>query len=65
MDISIVILDDNPGSLDLLSTALSQPGVIIHTASRPGEALELIREHSPASTSSTASWILPRPPMWC
>jgi DNA-binding NtrC family response regulator len=47
MDISIVILDDNPGSLDLLSTALSQPGVIIHTASRPGEALELIREHSP------------------
>src|SRR6202050_3280928 len=47
MDITIVILDDNPGSLDLLSTALSQPGVIIHTASRPSAALELVRQHRP------------------
>jgi DNA-binding NtrC family response regulator len=47
MDISIVILDDNAGSLDLLSTALAQEGVVIHTASRPSEALELVRRHHP------------------
>src|SRR5579872_7241738 len=47
MDISIVILDDNPGSLELLSTALAQDGVVIHTASRPSEALDLIRRHRP------------------
>ncbi|MFZ0272532.1 MAG: sigma-54 dependent transcriptional regulator [Acidobacteriaceae bacterium] len=47
MDISVVILDDNPGSLDLLSTALAQPGVEIHTASRPTEALALIERHHP------------------
>ena len=28
MDISIVILDDNPGSLELLSSALAQPGLL-------------------------------------
>jgi DNA-binding NtrC family response regulator len=47
MDISIVILDDNPGSLELLATALSQEGVAIHTAPRPTEALDLIRRHRP------------------
>ena len=47
MDIPILILDDNPGSLELLSTALAQEGVVIHTASRPGEALDLIRQHHP------------------
>jgi DNA-binding NtrC family response regulator len=47
MDISIVILDDNPGSLDLLSTALSHEGVTIYTASRPGEALDLVRRQHP------------------
>ncbi len=47
MDISIVILDDNPGSLDLLSTALAREGVIIHTAARPSEALDLIRRLHP------------------
>jgi DNA-binding NtrC family response regulator len=47
MDLSIVILDDNPGSLELLSTALGQDGIVIHTASRPSEALELIRQHRP------------------
>ena len=47
MNLSIVILDDNPGSLELLSTALAQDGIVIHTASRPGEALELIRAHRP------------------
>ncbi len=47
MDLSIVILDDNPGSLELLSTALSREGVTIHTASRPTEALDLIRRIRP------------------
>ncbi len=47
MDLSIVILDDNPGSLELLSTALSREGVAIHTASRPTEALDLIRRLRP------------------
>jgi len=47
MDIPIVILDDNPGSLELLATALAQEGVVIHSASHPAEALELIRRHHP------------------
>jgi DNA-binding NtrC family response regulator len=47
MDISIVILDDNPGSLELLSTALAREGVTIYTAARPSAALELVRQHRP------------------
>lgn len=47
MDISIVILDDNPGSLELLSTALARDGVIIHTAARPSAALDLVRQVRP------------------
>lgn len=47
MAISIVILDDNPGSLELLSTALAQEGVEIYTAGRPSEALDLIGRHHP------------------
>ena len=47
VDIPIVILDDNPGSLELLATALTQEGVAIHTASRPSEALDLIQRYRP------------------
>ena len=47
MDLSIVILDDNPGSLELLSTALSREGVTIHIASRPTAALDLVRQYRP------------------
>src|SRR5580700_9606012 len=47
MDISIVILDDNPGSLELLSTALARDGLMIYTAARPSAALELVRQHRP------------------
>ncbi len=47
MAISIVILDDNPGSLELLSTALAREGVTIHTASRPSQALALVEQHHP------------------
>ena len=47
MDICVVIVDDNPGSLELLSTALAREGAMIYTASRPSAALELIRQHRP------------------
>jgi len=47
MAISIVILDDNPGSLELLSTALARDGVTIHTASLPSQALALVEKHRP------------------
>jgi DNA-binding NtrC family response regulator len=46
-EISIVILDDNAGSLELLSAALAREGVVIRTASRPTEALELVRQVHP------------------
>jgi DNA-binding NtrC family response regulator len=40
--INLVIVDDNPGSLELLSEALEQPGVNILTASDPEAGLDLI-----------------------
>lgn len=44
--ISLVIIDDNAGSLELLSTALSREDVRIFTAQDPEEGLELVyREH--------------------
>jgi DNA-binding NtrC family response regulator len=42
--VSLVIVDDNAGSLELLSTALEQPGLNIYTASDPEAALDLIVE---------------------
>ncbi|HVW09678.1 MAG TPA: sigma-54 dependent transcriptional regulator [Bryobacteraceae bacterium] len=45
-DITIVIIDDNAASLDLLSTALESGGARILTAQDPQEGLEIIfREH--------------------
>lgn len=46
--ISLVIIDDNPGSLELLSSALAQPGVRIFTSEDPEKGLELIYNHRPA-----------------
>lgn len=43
----IVILDDHPGSLELLSAALKRPDVILHPASDPIAGLELIRRVRP------------------
>jgi DNA-binding NtrC family response regulator len=40
--VTLVIVDDNIGSLELLSTALEQPGLNIYTASDPEVALDLI-----------------------
>jgi DNA-binding NtrC family response regulator len=45
-DVSLVIIDDNPGSLELLSTALESEGIRILTAQDPEEGLEIVfREH--------------------
>jgi DNA-binding NtrC family response regulator len=41
-NVSLVIVDDNAGSLELLSTALEQPGLDIWTANDPEEGLDLI-----------------------
>ncbi len=45
--VRIVVIDDNPGSLELLSTALSSPDVAVHTASTPTEGLQLVRKLHP------------------
>ncbi len=44
--ISLVIIDDNPGSLELLSSALAHEGLTIFTAQDPEEGIEIVyREH--------------------
>jgi DNA-binding NtrC family response regulator len=44
--VTLVIIDDNLGSLEFLSTALSQEGLAIFTASDPEEGIEIVyREH--------------------
>jgi DNA-binding NtrC family response regulator len=45
--ISLLIIDDNEGSLEMLSSALAQPELEILTASDPATALELVRHHHP------------------
>jgi len=45
--IGLVIVDDNAGSLELLSTALEQAGLNIYTAGDPEAALDLIFEKHP------------------
>jgi DNA-binding NtrC family response regulator len=45
--VRIVVIDDNPGSLELLSTALTRPGVAVHTTLRPIDGLELVRNLHP------------------
>jgi len=45
--VSLVIVDDNAGSLELLSTALEQPDLNIYTASDPEAGLDLIFEKHP------------------
>lgn len=45
--VRIVVIDDNPGSLELLSTALTRPGVAVHTALTPVGGLELVRSLHP------------------
>jgi DNA-binding NtrC family response regulator len=45
--VSLLVLDDSPGSLELLSSALAQPGLEILTASDPEEGLELFHKRRP------------------
>src|SRR5436309_2629963 len=45
--VSLVIIADNPGSLDLLSSALSQEGLDIYVASDPEAGLDLVYERHP------------------
>ena len=45
-NVSIVIIDDNAGSLEFLSEALAAEGVRIHTSTDPEEGLDIVfREH--------------------
>jgi DNA-binding NtrC family response regulator len=45
--VSLVIIDDNPGSLDLLSSALAQEGLNISVASDPEAGLDLVYDAHP------------------
>jgi DNA-binding NtrC family response regulator len=45
--VSLVIIDDNPGSLELLSSALAQEGLEISVASDPEAGLDLVYDLHP------------------
>jgi len=45
--VSFVIIDDNPRSLEFISTAFSREGIAIFTASNPEEGLDLVYSHRP------------------
>jgi len=45
--VSLLVIDDNPGSVELLSSALAQPGLEILTASDPEQGLDLFRSRRP------------------
>ncbi|HSM85994.1 MAG TPA: sigma-54 dependent transcriptional regulator [Candidatus Limnocylindrales bacterium] len=45
--VSIVIIDDNPRSLEFVSTALARDGVAIYSAADPEEGLDLVFTHRP------------------
>jgi len=45
--LAMVIIDDNPGSLEMLSAALTQSGIEIYTAEDPEEGLDLVFQKHP------------------
>ncbi|HEV3037028.1 MAG TPA: sigma-54 dependent transcriptional regulator [Candidatus Angelobacter sp.] len=45
--VSVVIIDDNPRSLEFLSSALAREGVEILTASDPEQGIDLVYSHRP------------------
>ncbi|MFL6414309.1 MAG: sigma-54-dependent transcriptional regulator, partial [Bryobacteraceae bacterium] len=45
--VTLLIIDDNAGSLELLSSALEQPSARILTAQDPKRGLELVHSHHP------------------
>jgi len=46
-ELSVVIIDDNPGSLELLSSALARQDVRLFTAEGPQIGLDLVYKHHP------------------
>src|SRR5581483_9379255 len=46
--LSLVIIDDNPGSLEMLSSALYREGLDIFTADEPNKGLDLVFTKHPA-----------------
>lgn len=45
--IPVLIVDDDPDSLELLSAALAQPGISIHAESDPEAATDWVAQHHP------------------
>ncbi|MHA7816883.1 MAG: response regulator [Pseudohaliea sp.] len=46
---AVLVVEDNPANLKLMSSALGRlPGIELLTAQRPAHGLELAREHRPA-----------------
>jgi DNA-binding NtrC family response regulator len=45
--LSLLVIDDNPGSLELLSSALARPELEVLTASNPEEGLEIVHKRHP------------------
>jgi DNA-binding NtrC family response regulator len=45
--VSLLVIDDNPGSVELVSDAVAQPGLEILAASDPEEGLRLFRQRRP------------------
>jgi len=45
--VSMVVIDDNPLSLEFVSTALARPGLEIFTTTKPEDGLILIAIHHP------------------
>ena len=45
--VTLVVIDDNPGSLEFVSTALERDGVEVLTASDPEQGLELVYSRRP------------------
>ncbi len=45
--ISVVIIDDNPRSLEFVSSALAREGVEVFTASDPEQGIDLVYSHRP------------------
>src|SRR5579863_9837225 len=45
--LSLLIIDDNPGSLELLANALAQPDLDIFTASDPEDGVDLVYNRRP------------------
>jgi len=45
--LTVLVIDDNPGSLELLSSALAGPGIEVLTASDPAEGIDLVAQRRP------------------